>query len=89
MTFPLWYALIPYVVVLLGTTVFMFFNVYHIAKFGLQSFGTTALILAYLIVYLAVLSFSASLLVGFDWQATFALTDILPFTGGSSSPFGL
>ena len=50
MTFPLWYVLIPYVVVLLGTTVFMFFNVYHIAKFGLQSFGTTALVLAYLIV---------------------------------------
>ncbi len=89
MTFPLWYALIPYVVVLLGTTVFMFFNVYHIAKFGLQSFGTTALVLAYLIVYLAVLSFSASLLVGFDWQATVLLSDILPFTGGSSSPFGL
>lgn len=89
MTFPLWYFLVPYAVVMLGTATFMFFNVYHVAKFGLQSFGTTALVLFYLVLYLAVLALSASALLPFDWSAHVALTDIVPFTTGSSTSFGL
>lgn len=91
MTFPLWYMLLPYALVLLGTGLFMFFNVYHIAKFGLQSFSTTALVLAYLIAYIAVLAFSAWLLSGYDWNGIVTLSDILPFVGNSNNDtnFGL
>lgn len=91
MTFPLWYALLPYALVLLGTSIFMFFNLYHVAKFGVQSFGTTALLLTYLIGYIAVLAFSAVLISGYDWSAAVTLSDILPFVGNSSSDtnFGL
>lgn len=91
MTFPLWYVLLPYALVLLGTGLFMFFNLYHVAKFGLQSFSTTALLLLYLIGYLVVIAFSVSMLSGFDWNATITMSDIFPFAGdsGSNTNFGL
>lgn len=81
MTFPLWYFLIPYAVVLLGTGIFMFFNIYHIAKFGIESFTTTVVLLFYVLMYLGVLVFSAALIGAYNWSATVALSDVLPFVG--------
>lgn len=91
MNIPFWYALIPYALVLLGTGLFMFFNIYHVAKFGLQSFSTTVLIILYFIGYFAVLAFSASILSGYDWSANVTLSDIIPFIGNGTSDtnFGL
>lgn len=89
MIFPLWYLLVPYALAMLGTGIFMFFNVYHVAKFGVQSLGTTALVLAYFLGYIFVLALSAWLINGYDWSAGVALTDIFPFAGGNSSGFGL
>lgn len=85
LTVPLWYLLIPYAVVLLGTTIFLFFNVYHVAKFGLQAFSTTALLVLYLLSYAAVLGGSALLINQFDWGSEVSLLDILPFTSSDTS----
>lgn len=90
MTFPLWYLLIPYALATLGTGIFMFFNVYHVAKFGLQSVSTTVLILMYILLYLAILAWSATAILSYDWTMQVMLSDIIPFsTGGASSSFGL
>ncbi len=89
MTSPLWYALLPYALVVLGTGIFLFFNVYHVAKFGVQSVSTTLLVLTYILGYLAVLVFSASVLAGYDWSAAVTWSDIFPFSDGSSTNFGI
>lgn len=89
MTFPLWFLFIPYALVLLGTSIFTFFNVYHIVKFGVQSAGTTVLALLYIIGFLTVIALSAWLANGYDWNTTIAFTDIFPFAGGNNANFGL
>ena len=87
--FPLWYLLIPFSIVLLATTVYMFFNIYHIAKFGMQSFGTTVVLLLYFGGYLAVLGVVGVMVSNIDWHHTVTVIEILPFTGSSTSTFGL
>lgn len=87
--FSLWYLLIPYALVLLGGSLFMFFNLYHVAKFGLQSFQTTMLLTMYLLSYLIVLGISAALISSFDWSAQVPFLEIFPFATGSSATFGL
>lgn len=89
MTFPLWYLLLPFALVLLGTAIFTFFNVYHVAKFGLQSGGTTLLVLLYIVGYLGVVAFSASLVSGYNWSDEAAAADLLPFGTGDNATFGL
>lgn len=87
--FPLWYLLIPFAAILLATTIYMFFNIYHIAKFGMQSFGTTVVLLLYFGGYLAVLAVVGVMIGGIDWQHSVTIIDILPFTSNSTSTFGL
>lgn len=88
-TIPLWYLLIPFGLVLLGTTIFLFFNLYHVAKFGLKSASTTTLLIAYVLSYVVVLGVSAALIGSFDWSAEVSLLEILPFATGSTSSYGL
>ncbi len=87
--FPLWYLLVPFAAVLLATTIYMFFNIYHIAKFGMQSFGTTVVLLLYFGGYLVVLAVVGIMIGNVDWHHTVTLLEILPFSGGSTSTFGI
>lgn len=87
--FPLWYLLLPYGFVVLATSIFFFFNVYHVAKFGLKSLTTELVLAAYFVSYLAVLVFSVIMLLEVDWVQVVTLNDILPFSGGSAKNFGL
>lgn len=89
LTFPIWYLLVPFFVVLLGSAIFAFFNLYHIAQFGMQSIATTMVFGAYLVGYLAIVAFSFSLFATIDWQAQVSIEEILPYSSEASSRFGL
>lgn len=86
--FPLWYFLVPLAFVFLVTSVYLFFNVYHVAKFGLQSMLTRLVILGYIASYLAILLISAGMLSSFDWTATINVGDIIPLSTDNAR-FGL
>ncbi len=75
--FPLWYLLAPYALVVAVTGLFAFFNVYHIAKFGLQSGLSLLVIAGYILSFLAVVTVSFGLLSTFDWNSTIDLTGLL------------
>lgn len=85
---PLWYLLVPYAIFLAFATLFVFFNLYHIASFGLQSIKTTLVFLAYLFSYVAVVWISLSLLANIPWKESVDLHTIIQmpsFTRASSS----
>lgn len=88
-TFSLWYLLVPYALVLLGSSLFVFFNLYHVAKFGLQSVQTTLLLSAYFISYLIILGVSAMLIASYQWNVEVPFLEVFPFATGSSTTFGL
>lgn len=91
MTFPLWYLLIPYALIVFGTGLFLFFNLYHVGKFSVKSLGTTLLLGSYLVSYVAVLIVSLTVLAGYDWQREVSVGDVFPFAGESvgNANFGL
>lgn len=89
MTFPLWYLLVPYAFVVLSTGIFAFFNMYHVAKFGLQAVSTTFLLGVYTVAYAVVLIASLIVMNGYNWTAAASISDIFPFLGGVSAGFGL
>ena len=88
-TFPLWYLLLPFAMVLFATSIFAFFNLYHVAKFGMQTFTTTLVLGAYLVSYLALVAFSGLLFSTMNWQQRISLPDILPYSSGAASRYGL
>ena len=89
MDIPLWILLVPFTFVVAFTALFLFFNVFHLARYGVVGRGAIGLILVYLVSYLFVFVLGLTALLDIQWTQTVALSDILPFTGGSSSPFGL
>ena len=89
LTLPLWYLLIPFFVVLLGSAIFAFFNLYHIAQFGMRSLATSMVFSAYLVGYLAIVAFSFSLFAAMNWQDEVGIEEILPYSNEASSRFGL
>lgn len=88
LSFPLWYLLIPLAFVFLATSIFLFFNVYHVAKFGLQSMVTRLVVVGYLASYLVVLVVAYGLLASFDWSSTISITDVIPLSSDNTR-FGL
>ncbi len=89
MDIPLWVLLVPFAFIVAFTALFLFFNVFHLARYGVVGRGAIGLILVYLVSYLFVLVLGATALLDIQWTQTVTLSDILPFTGGSSSSFGL
>lgn len=89
MDIPLWIILVPFTIVVACSALFLFFNVFHLARYGIVGRGAIALILVYIVSYLFVLILGMTALLDIQWTETVALRDILPFTGGSSSSFGL
>ncbi len=67
-SFPLWFLLIPYVLFLVIAAVFLFLNLFHIARFGLQAIKTTMLLGLYILSFLAVLTVTSLTLASFDWS---------------------
>ena len=88
MSFPLWFLLVPYAAVLVFSAIFLYFNVFHIIRYGVDDLATRGVALAYVIGFLIVLSASAWILEGFDWMYVPTLQDLLPFSL-DRSPIGL
>ncbi len=85
---PLSLLLIPYFFVVGVAAIFLFFNVFHLWRYGLEGTGTSLLILVYLGLFVLVVGGTWAALSGFAWHESFSLNDILPATARSSS-FGL
>lgn len=86
-TFPLVILLVPYALMLVIALLFLFFNVYHLWKYGVEGKGTTLLIVMYLVLFAAVVGGTWSALQGFSWNDRISFADILP--SFSSSSLGL
>ena len=89
MEIPLWIILLPLGVIVALAALFLFFNVFHLARYGIVGRGAVALILVYIVSFGFILFLGAGVLVEIDWTETVPISSILPFTGGSSSSFGL
>lgn len=89
MEIPLWIILVPLGVIVALAALFLFFNVFHLARYGVVGRGAAALIVVYIVSFGFVLFLGAGILVEIDWTETAPLSSILPFTRGSSSTFGL
>ncbi len=89
MEIPLWIILLPLGVIVALAVLFLFFNIFHLARYGIIGRGASAMIVVYIVSFSFVLFLGAGLLLEIDWTETIPLSSIIPFTGGSSSSFGL
>ena len=80
--------LVPYLFVMGVGALFLFFNVFHLWRYGLEGVGTTMLIVTYMSLFAVVVFGIWLALSGFAWDGTFSLLDFFPRNGGVSS-FGL
>jgi hypothetical protein len=89
MGFPMWYLLVPFAFVLFCAALFLFFNVYHIAKFGIESPGTYTLIAVYLGGFFVLTIITAVLFARYDWGQEVTPGDILPSQNAGLTNYGL
>lgn len=75
MTFPLWIFLAAYGVFFVICSFFIFFNFYHIARFGLQSTKTTIVLAMYTIAFASVVLLQINLLLTIDWTETISINE--------------
>jgi hypothetical protein len=68
MIFPLIYLLYAYAFFGLFGLLFLFFNVYHLSKFGLENVKTYFIITLYLGVFLGLIAVSLIALATIDWS---------------------
>ncbi len=80
--------LIPYFFVVGVAALFLFFNVFHLWRYGVEGMGTTFLIITYVCLFALILGGTWLALSGFVWGDTFSLINLFPSTSGNSS-FGL
>lgn len=79
--------LIPYLFMIVVGGIFLFFNIFHLWRYGIEGIGTSALIALYILLFLGVALGSWVFLSGFAWGETFSFSSILPHLSRSS--FGL
>ena len=75
--FPIIYLLYTYATFALLGLLFLFFNLYHMAQFGLQEGKTYFFILAYILVFLTAMGISLLFLVQIDWSQEVNLGEII------------
>ena len=79
MGFPVIYLLVPFGLVILLTTLFVMFNFFHIAHFGLQGTKSAIVLGSYILLYLLVLIFVLQILSMFDWTQTINFPNLFSF----------
>lgn len=90
MEIPLWIMLIPLGIIMACTALFLFFNIFHLARYGIEGRGAIALILVYIVSYAFVLVLGLGMLGQVDWIQTVKLSSIFPmFSSLSGSSIGL
>ncbi len=85
---PVFALFVPYFLVLFLSGLFLFFNVFHLWRYGVEGIGTALLLFAYISLFFLIAGGSWVLLSGYALDGTFALTDLLPSFSGVNS-FGL
>lgn len=90
MSIPLWIILVPLAVVTACAALFLFFNVFHLARYGIVGRGATGLIVVYIASFLFIALLGAGVLLQIDWTQYVSLNSVLPFLPSSkTSSFGL
>lgn len=87
-TIPFIILLIPYFFVGAVAALFLFFNVFHLWRYGVEGMGTTLLIVTYICLFAITLGGTWLALSGFVWGDSFSPANLLPSSSGISS-FGL
>lgn len=85
--FPLWYFLVPYGIFLGFATLSVFFNLFHIANFGIQSLKTTIVLFLYFFSFAGIIWLSFTLLSDVPWDENVDVRTIIQvpsFMGPSS-----
>lgn len=80
--FPLYYILIPYFFFLLVSVIFLFFNIFHLARYGIFEFGTKALMLFDVVIFTVIVIFTLLMFSLIPWASLVDIGDLLP--GGTS-----
>ena len=88
MTFPLWYVLIPFAVIVLFAALFLFFNVFHLMRYGIGS-GTYVIIVVYILGFVGILGISLFLLSAFPWGSEVNPIELLPFDLNAKGNYSL
>jgi hypothetical protein len=89
MTFPLWYLLVPYIAVVAFAALFLFFNVFHMWRYGIEAGKTWGLISVYVGSFIVLIGFSVLLLLPVDWEKEVSPLELLPLRSGVTSDYGL
>jgi hypothetical protein len=87
MTFPMWYFLIPYAIFALLATMFTFFNLLQMARFGLQSVKTSVILSIYVIAFICVMAFTIILVFSFEWSQMTSVSELLQLNGNNAANF--
>lgn len=89
MEIPLWIILVPLAAVVALSFLFLTFNIFHLARFGIKGRGALMLIALYLLGYGFVLVLGVGTLLDVQWKDAVGVKDLLPFTWQSSKSYGL
>lgn len=89
MPFPVVYFLIPFVVVVLVSALFVFFNVFHIVRFGIESTATQAIVAVYIIGFAFIIGTSTLLFSRYDWNQKIDPIAILNINTPATNIYGL
>jgi len=87
---PLWYLLLPFVIVSLFALLFLFFNIFHLKRYAISGWKTEALMGVYALGFLLLLGVGAGLLSMYPWMDVVQIQDLLPnFFSNDASLYGL
>ena len=89
MEIPLWIILIPLAAAVAMSFLFLVFNIFHLARYGIKGRGASVLIALYLLGYAFVFVLGIGTLLEVNWKGTVGTKDLLPFTWQSSTSYGL
>ena len=77
MSIPLWIFLAIYGLFFFICSFFVFFNFYHMARFGLQSTKTTLVLALYTVAFAGIILLQINLLLSVDWTQELILSEAL------------
>lgn len=89
MEIPLWIILIPLAAAVAMSLLFLAFNIFHLARYGIKGRGASVLIALYVLGYAFVFVLGVGTLLDVRWKDTVTVKDLLPFTWQSSTSYGL
>ncbi len=80
----LWYFLAFYIFFVVLGFVFLFFNLFHIARFSPKTTPSILVLIFYILFFFSVLAISVATLSTIDWTQSFTVEQIFGFTVSAS-----